>query len=446
MDFVIFSSIVWDDQGGAHRPTQLALALVRQSHRVLFIEPGSCPPRVVGPNIRVLSLGALGPSEAELARAWFGFDEPMRGDLLQNLNAELTQFERDWPRVAIWDSSFIPFVRLLPELAARGYQLVYDCLDDFADAETRGHYFANPQAENYLAQNVDLIITVTSALVEKFRALQNRVPVECLPNGLNPEFGAREPVPPDLSRGQVTLGFWGPLQDFTVDTDALCYIARTRPNWALNLIGAYDLPRSPRSELEALRALPNVHLLGPRPHEVLGHYLTGFDVCLIPFPDNAFSRGRDPIKLYEYLAGYKPVVALNTPQLSGVPYVFLAGSDEEFLAQIDAAARQRVDKRAVDEFLRANSWPARADKLCALLAALPAREPITISALPEHFDDPATFAARTQAYVAHLEWTVDERLAYIRTLEQHAHDVEAYLEKLERTHPLVWLKRVLKKG
>jgi hypothetical protein len=45
----------------------------------------------------------------------------------------------------------------------------------------------------------------------------------------------------------------------------------------------------------------------------------------------------------------------------------------------------------------------------------------------------------------HLEQTADERLAYIGKLEQHASDTEAYVKKLERTHPLVWFKRLIRR-
>ncbi len=453
MDFVFFSSINWDDQGGAHRPTQLARAFARQNHRVLFVQIPAWAQPTPTQNVQVTSLIELGLGESEIRRSWFGFDKADLEPVARELAACLAEFERApaGARTAIWTAPFVPFVRLFPLLVGRGYRTVYDCVDDFGGLYELRRYFANPAAEAFLARQVDLITGLSRTLVDKFCRSVPNARVELLPNGEDSGFRAREPAPPDLLRGQVTLGFWGTLADYAVDAKALAYVARARPDWAINLIGPYDLDRARPPVAEDLRDLPNVRLLGRRSHDTLMNYLSGFDVCLIPFPDNAFSRGRDPIKLYEYLSGYKPVVALNTPQLTDIPYVTVAHSPAEFLEQIQAASRVQVNKQVVDQFLQANSWEGRAEKLLALVSELPA--PVGAhgvgaqhaAPLPARFDDPATLAARTQAYLAHLEQTADERLSYIRELEKHARDTDAYVKKLERTHPLVWLKRVAKR-
>jgi glycosyltransferase involved in cell wall biosynthesis len=473
MDFVFFSVTNWDDQGGVHPPTQRSLALARRGHRILFVQILAWSRPSPRQNVRVTSLVELGLSESAIRRSWFGFDDADLEPVARSLAVCLAQFERAdaGARVAIWAVPFVPFVRLFPLLVGHGYRTVYDCVDDFGGLYGLGRYFANPAAEEFLAGQVDLITGLSQTLVDKFRASRPNARVELLQDGADLNFRAREPAPPDLLRGELTLGFWGTIADYAVDADALAYVARQRPNWAINLIGAYDLDRARPSVANALHDLPNVRLLGRRPHATLMNYLAGFDVGLIPFPDNAFSRGRDPIKLYEYLAGYKPVVALNTPQLADIPYVKVATSPAEFLTQIEAARRTRVDRQVVDEFLSANSWEARGEKLLALVSTL--RTPVGAQGvgaqhvedlpqnprdrgargaaegaaplLPERFDDSASFAARMEAYLAHLEQTADERLAYIRELERQARDTDAYVKKLERTHPLVWLKRTMKR-
>jgi glycosyltransferase involved in cell wall biosynthesis len=445
MDFVIFTSINWDDQGGAHRPTQLARALAARGHRSLFVQIPAVPPRPYESNVELASLVGLGLAESDIRRAWFGFNDADLEPIARNLEARLARFEHAERRVALWAVPFVPFARLFPLFVSRGYRTIYDCIDDFAGLNKLGRYFGNARAEQFLACHADLVTAPSQPLVEKFRAAS--IPrVEHMPNGADLNFRSHEPAPDDLLRGELTLGFWGTISDDFVDVDALAYIARERPRWAINLIGAYDLDRARPSVAAALREVPNVRLLGRRPHDALTNYLAGLDVCLMPFPDNAFSRGRNPIKLYEYLAGYKPVVALHTPQLAGIPYVTVAGSAAEFLEGIEAARHVAVDKRAVDEFLAANSWEARGEKLLELVADLPPGERKSEGLLlPDRFEDPGTLAARTEAYLANLEQTADERLAYIRELERHARDTEAYVKKLERTHPLIWIKGLVRR-
>ncbi|MGB8647680.1 MAG: glycosyltransferase [Anaerolineae bacterium] len=482
MDWVFFSSISWDDQGGAHRPTQLARALASQiperrrspngegqgGHRVLFVQvlPAGTP--ATEPGIRVISLDQLGLGEAQVSRAWYGVENPAMAPVADNLARRLAEFERvvvadprmgadsrtsQIPerggadrRVAVWTIPFAPFVGLFPLLRQRGYTTVYDCIDDFSGAGETGSYFASPDAEAFLASACDRVIGLSQPLVDKWervRRVDANAPVELVPDGADPHFRARGPAPDDLLRGEITLGFWGTINDYMVDAEALAQVAHARPDWAFNLIGKYDEDPARPSVAHALRGLPNVRLLGHRPHETLMDYLAGLDVCLLPFPNNAFSRGRDPIKVYEYLAGYKPVAALNTPQLAGLPFTFVTGAPEEWMRAIETAKRTPVDRAVVDQFLARNSWAMRAARLVEIVSRV---EPWGGAAqeigMPGSFHNPGEEPARIRAYMAHLEKAAEERQAYARRLEEELRRTDAYIKKLERTHPLLWLKRV----
>ncbi len=441
MDFVILSSIDWVDQDGAHRPTQLGRALAALGHRILFVELGCLPLRRESENIRITSLGALGMPERDLQRARLGFEDYDLSPVLDCLGAELDRFEQSERRTVIWEMSFPPYVRLWDLFKKRGYSTVYDAIDDFRGAERFGLYYANMIAERFLVENADVVLAVTQVLAERFALVRQGAPVELFSNGVNPEFRAVPPPPPDLLRGEVTLGFWGPLQGFTVDGEALAYVAHARPNWTINLIGQDDFKSTPQVTAP-LEGLANVRVLGKRPHDVLSNYLYGFDVCLVPFPDNTFSRARDPLKMYEYLAGYKPVVALHTPHLQGIPYVSVAGSHQEFLEQCDRASRMPVDHQVVDKFLQANSWTGRAYRLLELVEETPHQQATGVHP-PERMEDAASLVERTRTYVEYLEWASAERLAYAQHVEKQAAAMNAYILKLERTHPLIWIKRLL---
>ncbi|MGE5140479.1 MAG: hypothetical protein ACM3JD_13510 [Rudaea sp.] len=382
-------------------------------------------------------------SERDLQRARLGFDDINLAPVLRSLNEELDRFEVSDRRVALWAMSFPPYVRMWELLRTRGYYTVYDAIDDFHGAEQFGLYYANMIAEQFLVENADLVLAVTPALIERFAAIRTDAAIELLSNGFNTAFGARKPTPEDLLRGEITLGFWGPLQDFTVDGEALAYVARSHPSWTINLIGQDDLDSTPQVT-RPLLGLSNVRVLGKRPHDMLPYYLSGFDVCLIPFPDNSFSRARDPLKLYEYLSGYKPVVALHTPHLQGIPYVEVAASYEGFVEHIELASKIRIDNRVVDEFLQCNTWQMRTARLLALIDEIPHREGVK-SHSPEHMEDPASLVARTRTYLELLEWASADRLAYAQLLENQARAMNEYIQKLERTHPLIWLKRALEK-
>ncbi len=65
--------------------------------------------------------------------------------------------------------------------------------------------------------------------------------------------------------------------------------------------------------METLRTLPHVHLLGRKSVEEVPCYIAACDVCLLPYRVNEWTRNIDSLKLYEYLACGKPVVATDVP-------------------------------------------------------------------------------------------------------------------------------------
>ncbi len=60
---------------------------------------------------------------------------------------------------------------------------------------------------------------------------------------------------------------------------------------------------------------PNVHRIGEVPYERLPEHLAAFDVCTIPFQRTPLTEATNPVKLYEYFATGKPVVARRLPEI-----------------------------------------------------------------------------------------------------------------------------------
>ena len=96
-----------------------------------------------------------------------------------------------------------------------------------------------------------------------------------------------------------------------------------------------------------LRGLPNVHLLGPKPHEQIPDYIAAFDVCLIPYVVDDFTSNISPAKLNEYLALGKPVVSTDLAEVrrfneANGAVVRIGATREEFIAQVQAALERTL--------------------------------------------------------------------------------------------------------
>ena len=101
-----------------------------------------------------------------------------------------------------------------------------------------------------------------------------------------------------------------------LDMGLLVELARARPSWSFALVGPVGLG-DPSTDVSALVAEPNLHLLGARTYEQLPSVLRGADAGLIPYARNQLTDSIFPMKVYEYLAAGLPVVATPLPSLSG---------------------------------------------------------------------------------------------------------------------------------
>ena len=111
-----------------------------------------------------------------------------------------------------------------------------------------------------------------------------------------------------------------------------------------------------------------MHWLGQKQYEDLPAYLHYFSVATIPFIINDITKSSSPVKLFEYMAGGKPIVTTDMPECREYPCVMVARNAPEYVAMLDEAAcrggwesyRQSLDRNA-----QANTWRARAEQILA---------------------------------------------------------------------------------
>ena len=186
--------------------------------------------------------------------------------------------------------------------------------------------------------------------------------ITVIPNGVDPERFRPRPPDPQLRRrlglvGRVVAGFVGWFRNWhRIDLliEALASSKLLREKAAVLLVG--DGPETPRlKELAARRGIENiVRFSGPLPHRDVARHVALFDIAVQP----AANEYCCPMKVIEYLAAGKPVVAPDQPNLrdlveDGVEAVLFAPGSAEALAR---ALERLVD----DEDLRARMGRAAA--------------------------------------------------------------------------------------
>lgn len=236
---------------------------------------------------------------------------------------------------------------------------VYDCMDELSAFKGAPRQLITREAE--LLSLADVVFTGGHALFEAKRQLHPNI--HPFPSSVDVKHfaQARAGLEDPADQREIPrprLGFFGVI-DERMDVRLLEEVARARPEWQLVLIGPVvkidpaDLPR-----------LPNIHYLGPKSYAELPHYLSGWDVALLPFAKNEATRYISPTKTPEYLAAGRPVVSTSIRDVVR-PYSVqglarIADTPRDFVAACEAALNEPRDKllRRADPFLSRMSWDA----------------------------------------------------------------------------------------
>jgi glycosyltransferase involved in cell wall biosynthesis len=163
-------------------------------------------------------------------------------------------------------------------------------------------------------------------------------------------------IPADIAGiRRPIVGMYANIDVRRFDTGFLVELARRRPEWSLVLIGRV----LPDFDDRPLRSMANVHLLGVRPLADLPAYVKAFDVCMIPYMVNAFTRSITPLKMAEYLATGRPVVTTALPAAEMYGEVLRVASDlDEFERHI---AEALVEPKGLAELRLARAREANWD-------------------------------------------------------------------------------------
>jgi glycosyltransferase involved in cell wall biosynthesis len=170
------------------------------------------------------------------------------------------------------------------------------------------------EREMKLLQGVDRVFIHSPALLEKKGHINPNT--SFLPNGVDYQlFSTSVPEPEDLvGIRHPRIGYTGYLKK-QLDWALLLGLATRHPDWSFIFVGERLKHAEMKEILDRLSQQPNVHFLGPKPTSVLSGYPQHFDVCIMPYTKDGYTKYIYPLKLHEYLAGGRPVVGTRLSAL-----------------------------------------------------------------------------------------------------------------------------------
>jgi glycosyltransferase involved in cell wall biosynthesis len=247
-------------------------------------------------------------------------------------------------------------------------RLIYYCVDEYT-AFTGVPAASLLAMEERLARRADLVIVSAERLYKAKSALNANT--HLIRHGVDFDHFHKAvhgsgAIPDEIAAlPKPIIGYFGLIASDWIDLPLLIEVARKFPGASLVMLGKITM------DLSALKALPNVHLLGRKPYESLPDYARGFDVALIPFPINEATLNSNPLKAREYLAAGLPVVSTPIPEVEVLGQCRIGRDAAGVCHEIAEALKDPGPAAARSERMRGEGWSARLNVIEDLILALP---------------------------------------------------------------------------
>ncbi len=348
-DLVVMSLEAWDDVWRRNQHLVAGLLRADAALRVLFVEPPADPTH----DLRSRRRPSLGRGTNEIPDVAPGRLWTVRPVKWLPRRVDRRADER-LARAVVRSADSLgmrhPMLWINDPGAARlvertGWPTLYDITDDWLSADRStaelDRVAANEAALFALSREV---VVCSPELARRKSAVRS---VTLIPNAVDVAAYRRPTArPADLPDGPTAL-YLGTVHPDRIDVDLCEATAR-----ALGSAGTLVLVGPNLLAPDAVQRLRSagVRLLGPRPRDAVIGYLQHADALVVPHVVTDFTDSLDPIKLYEYQAVGRPVVA--TP---------VAGFRDADDARITIASGERFAAAVAASLPAASRFPDGAD-------------------------------------------------------------------------------------
>jgi glycosyltransferase involved in cell wall biosynthesis len=245
---------------------------------------------------------------------------------------------------------------------------VYHIYDEYSHSE---HEVPLSADEERLLRRVGQVFTVSETMQRRKGALSRHSTL--ISNGVDYDaFATAAPEPADLQAiPHPRVGYTGYVKK-QVDWELLLGLAQQLPDLSFVFVGARHAHPEITPLLDRLEAMPNVHFLGSKPTSELSRYPQHFDVCLMPYRVNDYTKYIYPLKLHEYLATGRPIVSVPLPALRGYEHLVeiasgVPGWQQAIQRQLATSAMDVERQRARRTEARRHDWSEIADRIAAVI-------------------------------------------------------------------------------
>lgn len=245
-------------------------------------------------------------------------------------------------------------------------KFVFDAIDNWLyHPQMKGYSKTLKENYKFIEENADIIFTVSKSLKEMF---ENTKDVFWLPNGVDKgKFSIQHES--NLQKVNATIGYIGKIQD-RVDFNLIEKCVKKYQNNNFLIIGPIYSQKDKVRYLQKMYT--NIKFLGDVSYESLPEIMEQFDIAIIPHKVNKFTNSMNPLKIYEYLAAGKQIVATKVAGTNISEYIYLAADDNEFISLINKAINslkedEDIEKKVRNSLEDSNTWEKISEKMIDII-------------------------------------------------------------------------------
>jgi uncharacterized SAM-binding protein YcdF (DUF218 family) len=382
-NIICFSSIDWDFNWQGHQ--EIMSRLAENGNRVLFIENTG----VRTPNIKDL------PRLKSRIKNWFSGVKGIHSEsdnifiyspillpfpylrIVRAINRHimLSVLEKwiklmNFNNAVIW--TFLPTPLSLEVIDFLTKKIIiYHCVDKFSESHKGLKKISF--YENKLLKKADLVFVTSRSLYEYCSQYNSNVAIfhsgvdfekfryiaSDNQNQMDEIKGLRRPI----------IGYVGGINS-RLDYELIEHTALELKDYSFVFIGPVE------TDVSRISRLKNVRLLGKKSHADTIRAIRAFNVCIMPYRVNEFTRNIYPAKLNEYHAMGKPVVSTALPEIlefnrQESDLVKIAAGPEQFIGGIMAAAVENSESSICGRIASAkkNDWGGKVEKMSGLIVS-----------------------------------------------------------------------------
>lgn len=250
-------------------------------------------------------------------------------------------------------------------------KIVYDCMDNHCEANVNFRELYLKWEKGLVSHCHSIVVSskdLKYKLKERYDIDDEKITV--INNGVEKkrffemEENKQQSIDFFKNNGKKRIGYIGTVSEW-FDYELIRNVALKISEMDFYIIG----PRESQKCVNTFKDMSNINIIDAQPYELVPSIINNLDIAIMPFVKSDFINSVNPVKIYEYAALGKPIIAtryVETEKFKDVVYLY--DSEQEFVNHIHSSLQEDKHKKVNRvQFALDNTWEKRVEDFQAFI-------------------------------------------------------------------------------